>query len=172
MQIAVFSPHILKCGVDILKCLQLWLPCQCLWEWTKLTASRLGWCLQLLHPNIWTSTAWTGVPIFIREWLRLIQQDLSLPSFQNQRLVTEKDISDILNWQEFRREAFLLCPGWMGSAPESRTHWGGEMHTHHVTWKSEWKEKPDLQPSVQRLFYMQKSSWTQLLFSLIETKQR
>lgn len=83
-----------------MKCLHLWLPCQCLWDRTKLPASSLGWWSQLLHPNIWTSTAWTGVPIFIREWLQLIQQDLSLPSSQKQRLVTEKDISDILIWQQ------------------------------------------------------------------------
>lgn len=46
------------------------------------------------------------------------------------------------------------------------------MHTYHVTLKSQRKEKPDLQPSMQRLFYMKKSSRTQFLFSLIKTKQR
>lgn len=94
----MFSP-------PILKCLHLWLPCQCLWDWTKLQAGVMltaadayscWWTVQYT----WTSTAWTGALIFIREWLQLVQQDLSQPSFQKQRLVTEEDISNILNWQQ------------------------------------------------------------------------
>lgn len=36
----------------------------------------------------------------MREWLQQVQQDLSKPSPQNQRLVAEKDINDTLNWQQ------------------------------------------------------------------------
>lgn len=159
MQIAVFSP-------PILKCLHLWVPCQRLWDWTQPPGrcNVYSCCIPtselLLPEQECPSSSENGYSKSSRIY----------PSPAHKTRDWSQRKTPMTSWTGSR--APLLCPGWMESVPESRRDWGDEMHTYHVTLNSQRKEKPDLQPSVQRLFYTQNSSWTQLLFSLIKTKQR
>lgn len=154
----------------------LWVPCRHLWECTKLRSSRMRpgvmpTAAASQHINICCLN--TKEPLHqLRATAGPTGSSWTHPPPKKASLQRGGFISDILIMALSDSKACVLHPGWVENISESRTRWGDEMHAYHVMLNLWQKEKTDLQSSVQRLFYMQNSSWIQLLFSLIKNKQR